>query len=50
MRKNLLSENNVIIQAELLDYDRQAIIDLLQSFGYHLVHEIKEDGYFQKKA
>lgn len=48
--QGLLAANDVLIQAELLEFDRVAIIDALQGQGYALIEEVARDGYFRKKT
>jgi len=42
----ILAENEAVIQAELLDADRDAIIAAIDGLGYNLIEEIEADGYF----
>lgn len=44
--RSLLANNVVVIQAELLEYDRDQIIDCLRQSGYELCAQIDVDGYF----
>ena len=44
--KKTLADNYVVIQAELLEYDRDKIIMCLDEMGYVLFSEIDVDGYF----
>ena len=48
--ERFLARNSVIAQIELLDGDRQAIIEQMQAAGYTLEREISGDGYFHKTA
>ncbi len=44
--RDLLANNVVVIQAELLEYDRDQIIACLRQSGYDLCAQIDVDGYF----
>lgn len=48
--ERFLARNSVIAQIELLDGDRQAIIEQMRAAGYTLEREISGDGYFHKTA
>ncbi len=48
--ERFLARNKVFAQIELLDGDREAIIEAMQASGYALEREISGDGYFHKTA
>lgn len=46
----LLACNTAFIQAELLEYDREAIIRCLADSGYSVFDQVDVDGYFSRAA
>jgi FkbM family methyltransferase len=46
--QRLLADNEVTIQAELADADRETVIEALRDCGYTLIEEILGDGFFTR--
>jgi FkbM family methyltransferase len=46
--QRLLANNQVTIQAELIDADREQVIEALRNSGYQLMDEILGDGFFAR--